>query len=161
MLGSSASNLYRTVTFQRFPFPTEFGAQGDGVWAWFHAAEITWAVIPDQISSFLLHPHTGIHPQNASPGKPSAATILNKSMHRWLDQGIVDQTTYDRLRWDQLISLLTTYLEAKRTFDTDRKKASPWALNPRAWQNRGARNSAKQRLHQLKQEILSLSSLSN
>jgi hypothetical protein len=156
MLGSSASNLYRTATFQRFPFPTEFGSQGDGVWAWLHAAEIAWGVIPDKISSFLLHPHTGVHPHGASPIKPAAATILSESMHRWLDQGIVEQTTYDRLRWNQLINLLSSYLDAKMAFDADRRKALPWALNPRAWQNRAARNSAKVRLYQLKREILSL-----
>jgi hypothetical protein len=153
MLGSSASNLYRTATFQRFAFPTEFGAQGDGVWAWFHAAEITWGVIPDQISSFLLHPHTGAHPANVSPSKPSPATILSESMHRWLDQGIIDQATYDRLQWDQLINLLKSYLDAKMAFDTDRKKSILWALNPSAWQNRFARKLAKQKLHQLKYDI--------
>lgn len=153
MLGSSASNLYRTATFQRFPFPTEFGSQGDGVWAWFHAAEITWGVIPDQISSFLLHPHTGHYPQKHILDKPSAATILSDSMQRWLDQGVVDQSTYDRLRWNQLINLLSSYLDAKMAFDADRRKALPWALNPRAWQNRSARNAVKQRLHQLKEEI--------
>jgi len=162
MLGSSASNLYRTATFKRFPFPTEFGPAGDGAWAWFHAAEITWGVIPDQISSFILHPHTGVHPQkHTSQGKPRAANILSESMHRWLDQGIVDQTPYKRLRWDQLITFLNSYLDAKMAFDTDRRKAVPWALNPRAWQNRAARNSAKQRLHQLKREILSLPSPRN
>jgi len=162
MLGSSASNVYRTATFVRFPFPTEFGAQGDGVWAWFHAAEITWGVIPNQISSFLLHPHTGVHPQKHTfPEKSGAATILSESMHRWLDQGIVDQSTYDRLRWDQLINFLSSYLDAKMAFDSDRRKAIPWALNPKAWQNRASRNSAKQRLHQLKEEILSLPSPRN
>jgi glycosyltransferase involved in cell wall biosynthesis len=161
MLGSSASNLYRTATFQRFPFPTQFGAQGDGVWGWFHAPEITWGVIPDQISSFLLHPHTGHYPQKHILDKPSAATILSESMQRWVAQGTVDQSTYDRLRWNQLINLLSTYLDAKMAFDSDRRKAVPWPLNPKAWQNRAARNSAKQRLHQLKQEILCLPSQRN
>lgn len=154
MLGSSASNLYRTTTFQRLPFPTEFGLAGDGAWACLHAAEISWGVIPDQCSSFLLHSHAGSHPVNhTTQNNLRADSILRESMARWRQERIVHHSTRDQLRWSQLIGRLSDYLDAKAAFDVDRKGRLPWALNPVAWHHRLHRTSAKERLHRLKQEI--------
>ena len=52
LLGSSASNLYRTQTLQRLPFPVDFGTSGDGAWGLLHPAEVTWAVHPEKFSTF-------------------------------------------------------------------------------------------------------------
>jgi glycosyltransferase involved in cell wall biosynthesis len=55
IMGSSASNLYRTEMLQRFPFPTEYGSPGDVVWGVRHARDMVFAVTPACFSEFLFH----------------------------------------------------------------------------------------------------------
>jgi len=55
ILGSSASNLYRTDFLKRAPFPTDFGRGGDVAWGLRYAAETKLGVVPKVFSTFLLH----------------------------------------------------------------------------------------------------------
>jgi len=55
ILGSSASNLYRTETIQRYPFPANFGRQGDTAWALENALRVRWALSPSVMSDFVVH----------------------------------------------------------------------------------------------------------
>ncbi len=55
LIGSSASNLYRTRFFQERPFPTDFGRIGDSAWAVMHAFEARWGVEPRGDSIFWVH----------------------------------------------------------------------------------------------------------
>lgn len=58
ILGSSASNLYRTEVLQKHPFPTGFATIGDTAWGILNAAEIKFAITPQSCSFFLVHPRT-------------------------------------------------------------------------------------------------------
>ena len=55
ILGSSASNLYRTDFLKPRPFPTEYGTAGDGGWGIEHIFEVKIAVTPERFSSFRQH----------------------------------------------------------------------------------------------------------
>lgn len=55
MLGSAASNIFRTRTLQRLPFPVDFGHNGDTAWTVRNALEVRTAVTPWIFSSFVLH----------------------------------------------------------------------------------------------------------
>jgi len=55
ILGSSASNLYRTATLRRLAFPTEYGRNGDGAWGILHALEVRLAMVPERVSFFRRH----------------------------------------------------------------------------------------------------------
>jgi glycosyltransferase involved in cell wall biosynthesis len=55
-LGSSASNLYRTETLQKAPFPCDFGNMGDTIWGILNCAAINVAVTPKPCAAFVFHP---------------------------------------------------------------------------------------------------------
>src|SRR5437660_928432 len=52
LMGSAASNLHRTDTMKRFPFPADFGQECDTAWAINHALETSIAVTPRVFSRF-------------------------------------------------------------------------------------------------------------
>ncbi len=57
LLGSSASNLYRTALLQACPFPTDADATGDVAWGLRHMRQATKVVItPKTCARFVCHP---------------------------------------------------------------------------------------------------------
>lgn len=58
ILGSSASNLYRTQCLQNSPFPCEFGHIGDSAWGVLNAARVNFAIHPEKVADFINHEHT-------------------------------------------------------------------------------------------------------
>ncbi len=55
LLGSSASNLYRTAQLQKYPFPTEYGTAGDCAWGLLHALHCRVACTAHEGSVFRIH----------------------------------------------------------------------------------------------------------
>lgn len=53
LLGSSASNLYRSAMLREFPFPTTFGHAGDTAWGCENALRVRIAVCPDACADFI------------------------------------------------------------------------------------------------------------
>lgn len=58
LMGSSASNIYKTSFFKKNPFPVDFGGQGDSVWGSMHCLDAKWAVNPECSSDFVVHEST-------------------------------------------------------------------------------------------------------
>jgi hypothetical protein len=57
LLGSSASNLYRTTHLQKHPFPTEYGTSGDGAWGLMpHVFDTRFTCTSRRGSTLLVHP---------------------------------------------------------------------------------------------------------
>jgi hypothetical protein len=56
IMGSSASNLYRSEILHARPFPTDYGTAGDFGWILRHAAELTLGIVPEVFSTFVFHP---------------------------------------------------------------------------------------------------------
>ena len=155
MLGSSASNIYRTEVLKRFPFPASFGGAGDGAWGLQHAAEVSWAVVPGRFSNFLVHSSGGSAAERKSLREaPRADQVLHTAMASWRRSGVISDAEFARLQWPDLMASVTSFLEAKRAFDLDRSRRFPWILNPRAWRNRFAREHATRRLQQIKRQVL-------
>ena len=67
ILGSSASNLYRTATMRERPFPTDCGHAGDTAWTLAHALESRLAVSPEVMSTFLVHATQHSRPSDDGP----------------------------------------------------------------------------------------------
>jgi hypothetical protein len=155
LLGSSASNLYRTETFRRLPFPTDFGTKGDGAWVLMHAAEISVAVMPGKFSSFLVHPTNASAEEKKSHDQSRPADeILRAAMQSWRRTGVINDREYACLRWDDLLAWFGAHLEAKTAFDRSRRRLYPWVLNPSAWRSRMARQCLQKKLQALKQQVL-------
>jgi glycosyltransferase involved in cell wall biosynthesis len=55
LIGSSASNLYRTEFLQSRPFPTVFGSEGDSAWAIKNGLSAKWAIVPTETADFVKH----------------------------------------------------------------------------------------------------------
>lgn len=55
ILGSAASNLYRSCFLQKHPFPTSFGHEGDAAWGVKVAPFVRIAVLGKECASFLVH----------------------------------------------------------------------------------------------------------
>ena len=55
LLGSSASNLYRTTTLKKYPFPTDYGPAGDSAWVLTYNYHVSLAFTSRRTSTFLVH----------------------------------------------------------------------------------------------------------
>jgi len=67
LMGSSASNLYRTAYMKAHPFRTDLGHAGDLAWGIENAFSARWGVVPGCHSEFLLHPPVSREPQSTTP----------------------------------------------------------------------------------------------
>lgn len=149
LLGSVASDLFRTSMLKRFPFPTDFGTAGDGAWGWMHAGEVSVAVVPQKFSSFLLHP-TGASSEEKQALKQARRVdeVIRCAVPQW-------KLNAEQLgRVNELLGVLTKYLDAKIAFDRDRRASVPWWLNPGAWAHRAKRNRFREELQAVKLRAL-------
>lgn len=155
LTGSCASDVFRTSVLQRFPFPTNFGTGGDGIWGLQHAPLVSWAVVPERCSTFLLHSTARSQAENApAPGAPGLDQVLTEAAERWQKAGVVQAGDLEALRWPDLFASVTGYLAAKGEFDRRRKQAWPWILNPAAWAVRQRRGRFEAQVARLKTDFV-------
>jgi len=155
LTGSCASDLFRTEVLQRYPFSTDFGLSGDTAWSWMHAAEVSYGLVPDRVSTFLRHPTSAsVTEQQSFLAARRADVVLRTAMESWRRTGVMTEQTLPRALWEELMAWLTSYLDAKAAFDRNRHGSVPWVLNPRAWRNRIQRVSSAKQLHRLKHTAL-------
>jgi hypothetical protein len=155
ILGSSASNLYRTDLLKRFPFPTEYGHAGDTAWGILHAFDSALAVTPEIFSRFMLHPSAA---RSGSSGKKALADRLF-DLARQTARAILERSPVGPLT--ELLPPLLTELpaeleelrESKDRYDLVRHKAWPWVFNPVAWQARRQRNRQRVQVRKTKGKI--------
>jgi hypothetical protein len=155
MLGSCASNLFRTEVLQRFPFPADFGTAGDGAWGVLHAAEVAWAVVPERCSSFRQHPTNASAAERTSYRQARRLDeVARQAVAAARQTGTLSADDLARLRIDELVVALSTYLAGKAAFDQFRKAQWPWIVRPTAWRARTRRNRAQARMRALKTQAL-------
>ncbi len=154
ILGSSASNLYRTACLQERPFPTDFGTAGDGGWGMRHTFEVRMAVTPERFSTFRYHEksyapseyhldHFAVKMFRA--GEETLARELKKSPQR--------RRQLEELRLTELPAVIERHLAHQRSLEECRKKKIPWIFQPAAWRCRRLRNESQNELNRLKDEI--------
>jgi hypothetical protein len=140
LLGSSASNLYRTGYLQAHPFPTGYRHACDTAWAITHSFAARWSITSDVYSEFL------VHPASAKPAEPQRHRSRER-LHQLArdifsavpDECFPDQRIYaDMLEhyWDASLQSL----QANRNFKSMSKQVLPWVLRPGAWRERARRN---------------------
>jgi glycosyltransferase involved in cell wall biosynthesis len=154
VLGSSASNLYRTATLQKHPFPSEWGTAGDTAWSVANVFQIKWAVSPMVCSTYLFHPKTN---GNSDELNEKLALTLTENAEALLKKGLVSA---DPALADLLPNLLATLGDLRQQhFELRRLRSGkrvPWLLNAQAWQARLARKRLEQRLANIKSEYLNI-----
>jgi hypothetical protein len=149
LLGSSASNLYRTETLKKFPFPVQFGKAGDGAWAIAHFADVKWAITPRRISTFLIH-------ADAASAWEILAWQSSARLDRVLCQALASLPGGPSDRMEKLLQASGHWLDAKAEFDRMRRQPFPWFLRLNAWRARHRRDLARRACVQERQQILSL-----
>ncbi len=155
LLGSCASNLFRAEILQRFPFPTGFGANGDGMWGVQHAAEIDWVVTPETVSTFRLHQTSATHSSAPSThGAPALAEVIDSMLVAQTRAGRLSPNVLRETGVDDVRRAFADWMRHKETFDRLRKGAWPWSLNPRAWSERIQRERGARRLRAAKARAL-------
>ena len=155
ILGSSASNLYRTDVLQNRPFPTDFGTVGDGAWGVLHMFDYRLGVTSAQFSTFRDHP------------KAYAKSVYAIEDLNWKLFQFLSATWEKRLAIDPALraaasgagcgAVLRTvheHLEWHRRLETERGRNVPWILNPEAWRARRKRAELHQLMHDRKQDAL-------
>jgi glycosyltransferase involved in cell wall biosynthesis len=156
ILGSSASNLYRTSVLQRHPFPTEYGGNGDGAWGVQNGLNVRFAITPKRVSYFRRH---------RRPYRRSELVAADGD-RRMMESGLrlVEQLLRERpdLRIEAEQFGLERFTRAKLVVQQWRTKLIwyrslplfPWTLNPLAWYVRCRRNAAQRVCQLMFKELL-------
>ena len=117
ILGSSASNLYRTTTLQQYPFPTDYGPAGDSAWTLTYNYHVNLGFTPRRISTFLIH-------GKAHSMTDCARTRLSVKLLK-LAKGIVGINPHYNPLIRQLLHLQQKRLFHKRHRNYYRRKLTP------------------------------------
>lgn len=143
LIGSSASNLYRSVALQENPFPYDYGHAGDSAWAVAQALSLRWAVVPDVASNFQCHAGKG---SGRGPGRRLRAQLYALSCGQVecaegeLATAGVEAEILNALRY--LFRLWERKEQAVSGYQAYRKRRVPWVIFPRAWMLRSSKNRA-------------------
>jgi hypothetical protein len=156
LLGSSASNIYRTGYLQDHPFPLGYMHACDTAWAVMNSFEARWAIATDVYSEFLVHP--------ASPGSAEPRRHLIRERLHQLAQEVFDALPDESFPEKQSYAgLLNNYwnaahesLVARRNFKAMRKQGIPWFLWPEAWRERSRRSRYTIKVKQCRERIFQL-----
>ena len=138
ILGSSASNLYRTEILQRYPFRTDFGTAGDLAWGLEHAGAARVAILPQEISTFMFHPKSYAKSDYAvSDFSEKCLGLARTAVERHSKE-----TGSDKELLNELLAAWDNLLVAKRRV-IDLKRSALWWLMPQAWQAHRVRSTAE------------------
>lgn len=154
ILGSSSSNLYRTATIQRYPFPVNFGHHGDGAWAAGNSLRIRLSVTPREVSYFRHHRRSYALPHRS----PELELQMIDLAVAQLESEVEDrpELKIEGARWD-MERLLIRFKEAKwwrSEWRRHRSRSRSWILNPRAWQAKRQQESAQRECDQLIEKLI-------
>ena len=155
VMGSSASNLYRTETMKRHPFPTDFGHAGDTAWGIRNAFRISLAVTPEIFSRFMLHAPTakvdGDQKKFLASRMFDLALEAVKELEAQPGAGPVPDHALPLLH--ELPAELQKLRELQDQYDKLRHEATPWIVRAEAWKARAARNRQREVVRQTKARI--------
>ena len=147
LIGSSASNLYKTKTLASSPFPTNCGHAGDSAWAISNSINLSWHIIPDLNSEFITH---GNSKKSRSPKSRNRESLYNLAAFS------LDNLQFN-IQENPNIEVLKEFvrkLQEKDTiityFNQLRKKTRAWFLTPQGWSLRTAKKRNSKQLKNLK-----------
>ena len=157
ILGSSASNLYRTTMLQACPFAEDMGHGGDVAWGIENSVRARFGILPETVSKFVVHSNTrdvpwGRHRRNPYPR-------LLESMDRAFSELVpvleALPTTGVRKRdiqeaAEELSGLLSRRISARVMLKDYRRRGRPWILNPGAWRARARQKKCASKIREFR-----------
>jgi len=156
LLGSSASNLYRTRFLQEHPFPTCYRRVGDTGWAIENAFQMRLVVAPGLESEFLVHP-----PADAPTSEPVGQT--RRRLHTKAREIFEEQlkSAGASARVDELAGPLGNFwqatdrlLDANARYQELRRERGAALLNPVVWRARWHRFLLRRQAARCRETIL-------
>ena len=155
ILGSSASNLYRTSVLQGAPFQVEYGHEADTAWGISHAFDASWSVTPRVFSKFMFHSGAGwLSAEKKAALVGSLLDLARQTLRRSANQvspAPLPESLLPCLR--ELPEAVGQLYECQNRYDQARRRFRLWSLNPVAWQARAQRNRRRARLQELGAQI--------
>ena len=157
LLGSCASNLFRTEVLKKCPFPTEFGKAGDGAWPALYFAHAKWAVTPQVFSTFLRQPDFASKAELQTWKTSSRLDlVLKKTLGSLNANSALTPEDVRKYKLVELLEEVSQWLDYKQRFDRDRASRWPWIANPASWRDRIRRNQHRREAVRLRNEALAL-----
>jgi hypothetical protein len=154
ILGSAASNLYRTATMQKRPFPVDYGHLGDTAWAIQHAFNASLAIFPECISRFVIHQSGALLPEDKKSVLIQQFFDLGERVVR---TAIAARTVTNGPELLAAVRRLGPEIRALRECQAKythcRKTSSAWFMSPEAWRARSQRNAQRELVAQTKERI--------
>lgn len=140
ILGSSASNIYRTQLMKENPFPVEYGTVGDGAWGLANFLKCSLAVTPRRFSTFREH-------EKSYSQKSYHVSDLNKRLFSLLSDTVLGSIAndgklsekYKTCEFHRILSLIDSRMRLQQTLEAYRRRPVHWILNPYAWRTRAKR----------------------
>ena len=155
ILGSSASNLYRTDVLQRRPFPTNFGTVGDGAWSVGNVFDYRLGVTPKFFSTFRHHPKAYSKEEYAVEDICWKLFLLaGETLKQRLLADATLRSEAERIGCTDLTNLVGELREWQHRLEQFRRQKSPWIFKPAAWQARSTRNHFRQLVNERKRAIV-------
>jgi len=148
ILGSSASNLYRTQLLQERPFPLDFGLAGDVAWAITHVFDYRLGVTPERFSTFRRHTKAYSIKEYAVDDIYLKSFMLARDTFR--QRLVVDhalQRESDRLGCSDFLDLVSEFQEWSRRLRKLRKGNKLWVFSLATWHARTMRNRVRRQVN--------------
>ncbi len=157
ILGSSASNLYRSAVLQDSPFPTEHGTGGDGAWFLERCLDIRVAITPREVSTFRQHEKAYNPSQYAVADRDERLRQLVFSSLETASTG--DKELARELRSRGIVDILReaqASARCRQALNNIRKTSSwPWYFHPQAWRLRWGRDRFRRNEQKMLADIAS------
>jgi hypothetical protein len=158
LIGSSASNLYRTAMLQKRPFPTDHGHFGDVAWGIENALETRLTVTPAVVSRFIIHASGSDLPiVEVERARARLMALAIATLDRQKDQAQIPplpEGFESGLR--RLPGATAEAWRLQQQYDAFRRGPWPWFLRPAAWQARRGRKQQNQALTNLKAKLIAM-----
>ena len=146
ILGSSASNVYRTEMVQENPFPTDFGWNGDGAWGLINALKFRFGITPQRVSFFRKHrrfyPSAEYQAADADRRMMAAAFA---AFQRALVERPELRAAAEGVNVPRFLQSVRAALHWRAELTRLRLSGWPWIFNPRAWDARARRITEQRR----------------
>jgi len=155
VLGSSASNLYRTACLQERPFPTGFGTVGDGAWGMANALQIRLGVTPRRLSMFREHAKTYPLSEYVVDELPAKLRQLGReSLHEMIQASSQLRIEAKELGVEDMLRSVEAGHHWYQELVRQRRRPCPWVFNPAAWRARHRRGRYEQESAQILEAAL-------
>lgn len=152
ILGSSASNLYRTKVLQNNPFPSDYSTVGDGAWSIANLFDLVIALTPETFSTFRYHAKSYSVAFDPVELDRRLFSLLVTAYENRMTRDADFAAEAESIGWPAFFEILRDLGETEGRLDKLRSSVL-WIFNAAAWRNRSSRNSLRRELAAAAQRI--------